>query len=136
MVTYLWPTLFVKVKRCKSWNKEKVLPKLLSKALTGLLTTDWAKTNQMTIPFVILPWIKCIFFAKIWSTKYLQAYLIGFMIQQTELICTTFQNCKNSWIEKWRRVNLNLIFTAYVAWKNSVRNSRQKIQFVKLDFSN
>ena len=47
MVTKIWPTLFVKV--------EKALLKLLSKALTGLWTTDRAKTNQMTIPFNKLP---------------------------------------------------------------------------------
>ena len=40
---------------CKSWSKEKVLLKLLSKALSGLWTTDWAATNQMTIPFNKLP---------------------------------------------------------------------------------
>ena len=58
MVTYRWPTLFVKLKRCKSLNKDKVLLKLLSKALTGLWTTDRAKTNQMTIPFYKLLWFK------------------------------------------------------------------------------
>ena len=46
------------MKRCKSWNKQKVLLKLLSKALTGLWTTYWAATNQMTIPLNKLPWFE------------------------------------------------------------------------------
>ena len=43
------------MERFKSWSKEKVLLKLLSKAQTGLWTTDRAATNQMTIPFNKLP---------------------------------------------------------------------------------
>ena len=54
---FLCGNLYISNILCKSWNKEKVLLKLLSEALTGLWTIDWTATNQMTISFNKLPWL-------------------------------------------------------------------------------
>ena len=56
LVSYQNIQMIIELYKCKNWNKEKVLLKLLSKALGGLWTKDRAATNQMTIPFDKLPW--------------------------------------------------------------------------------
>ena len=54
----MWLNLYMANIICKSWNREKVLLTLFSKAITGLWTTNWATTNQMIIPFNELPYFK------------------------------------------------------------------------------
>ena len=54
VVTCMCPVLIVTVEK----GGKKVLLKLLSNVPTGLWTTDRATTNQMTIPFIKLPWVE------------------------------------------------------------------------------